>query len=123
MEKLLILSIVLIAIIAGGFFYISKTISRTAVNKNVQTNFEIVPTMESVSNAKNQVWAGAFQLVWNDLMDELIKGPVRFFNDQPTMVDLLNKQEFKTADISESAYYKNLGLASQALKKEIKDGI
>lgn len=86
-------------------------------------DFEIVPTMESESSAKNQVWAGAFQIVWNDLMDELIKGPVKFINDQPTMVNLLNKQEFKTTDISESAYYKKWGIASSALKKEIEDGI
>ena len=86
-------------------------------------DFEIVPTMESVSSAKNKVWAGAFQIVWNDLMDELIKGPVKFLTDQPAMVDLLNKQEFTIKDIEESAYYKKWGLASPQLKKEIEDGI
>lgn len=86
-------------------------------------DFEIVPTMESKSSAKNQVYAGAFQLVWNDLMDELIKGPVQFLSKQPAMVDLLNKQEFTAKDIEESAYYKKWGLASPQLKKEIEDGI
>ena len=86
-------------------------------------DFEIVPTMESKSSAKNQVYAGAFQIVWNDLMDELIKGPVKFLADQPAMVDLLNKQKFTIKDIEESAYYKKWGLASPQLKKEIEDGI
>ncbi len=86
-------------------------------------DFEILPTMASVSSAKNKVWAGAFQLVWNDLMDELIKGPVKFLASQPSMVNLLNKQEFTTKDIEESAYYKKWGLASPQLKKEIEDGI
>ncbi len=87
------------------------------------TDFEIVPTMESVSKAKNQVWAGAFQLVWNDFMNELVKGPIKFLKNQPAMVDLLNKQKFTTNDIQESAYYKKWGEASPKLKKEIEDGI
>ena len=100
----------------------SKTKTNIA-EKADSKNFDILPTMESASSAKNKVWAGAFQLVWNDLMDELIKGPVKFLADQPAMVDLLNKQEFTTQDIEESAYYKKWGLASPALKKEIEDGI
>ena len=96
---------------------------KNTAQKANSKDFEIVPTMESVSNAKNQVWAGAFQIVWNDLMDELIKGPVKFLTDQPAMVDLLNKQEFTINDIEESAYYKKWGLASPQLKKEIEDGI
>lgn len=84
---------------------------------------EILPTMESASKAKNQVWAGAFQLVWNDFMNELVKGPIKFLKKQPAMVDLLNKQKFTINDIVESAYYKKWGEASPKLKKEIEDGI
>ena len=87
------------------------------------TELEIVPTMESASKAKNQVWAGAFQLVWNDFMNELVKGPIKFLKKQPAMVDLLNKQKFTTNDVQESAYYKKWGEASPKLKKEIEDGI
>ena len=85
--------------------------------------FEIVPTMESASSAKNQVWAGAFQLVWNDFMNELVKGPIVFLQGQLPMAELLNKQMFKTKDISESAYYKKWGEVTPKLKKEIADGI
>ncbi len=151
MKKFLALFIVLIAVLVGGYLYSTRdtknvsdgnnqniseqktkrkpAFAKDEENTNITSEqinsaeFEIVPTMESVSKAKNQVYAGAFQLVWNDFMNELIKGPVKFFNDQPPMVDLLNKQEFKTTDISESAYYKKWGLASPKLKKEIEDGI
>ena len=143
MKKFVILLVILIAIMISGYWYVNIA-KQKPVNKNIQTNtlkrtktkpaftkneedanitseqinsadFEILPTMESVSKAKNQVWAGAFQLVWNDFMDELIKGPVKFIKKQPAMVNLLNKQMFTTKDISESAYYKKWGLASPEL--------
>ncbi len=124
MKKFLALFIVLIAVLVGGYLYnANRTKNDSAAEPTTVTDFEIVPTMESVSKAKNQVYAGAFQLVWNDLMDELIKGPIKFLKKQPAMVDLLNKQKFTTNDIQESAYYKKWGEASPKLKKEIEDGI
>ena len=44
--------------------------------KRDSATLEILPTMDSVSTAKNQVWAGAFQLVWDDLVQEINKGPI-----------------------------------------------
>lgn len=151
MKKFFALFVVLIAVLVGGYLYTVRDIKNVSAN-NVQNSsaqktkrkpafakdkentniekgqvnfaeFEIVPTMESVSKAKNQVYAGAFQLVWNDLMDELIKGPIKFLKKQPAMVDLLNKQKFTTNDIQESAYYKKWGEASPKLKEEIENGI
>ena len=92
-------------------------------DKNEAKNFEILPTMDTVSNAKNQVWVGTFQLVWNDLMDELIKQPVEFIGIKSDIADKLNKKSFTTKDISDSAYYKKWGLASYEMKKEIEQGI
>ena len=83
-------------------------------------NMELLPTLDSPSNAKNRLWVGTFQLVWNDLMDELVKGPVKL---NVPMVTLLNQQAFTTADLSESAYYKKWGKASPALREEIEQGI
>ncbi|MBQ3934171.1 MAG: hypothetical protein II726_03160 [Elusimicrobiaceae bacterium] len=151
MKKFLTLFIVLIAVLVGGYLYSTRDTKNVSAdnNQNVSeqktkrkpafakdeentnitseqinsADFEIVPTMESVSKAKNQVYAGAFQLVWNDFMNELVKGPIKFLKNQPAMVDLLNKQKFTTNDIQESAYYKKWGEASPKLKKEIEDGI
>ena len=124
MKKFFVLFIVLIAVLAGGYLYnANRTKNDSEAEPITVTDFEIVPTMESVSKAKNQVWAGAFQLVWNDFMNELVKGPIKFLKKQPAMVDLLNKQKFTTNDIQESAYYKKWGEASPKLKKEIEDGI
>jgi len=84
---------------------------------------EILPTMDSFSIAKNQVWAGVFQLIWDDLANEINKAPIKFSKSQPEIVDLLNGSSFSVKDLSSNAYYKKLGLASLQLKKEIEDGI
>lgn len=151
MKKFLAFFIVLIAVLVGGYLYSTRDTKNVSAdnNQNISeqktkrkpafakdeenTNitseqinsaeFEIIPTMESASKAKNQVYAGAFQLVWNDFMNELVKGPIKFLKNQPAMVDLLNKQKFTTNDIQESAYYKKWGEVSPKLKKEIEDGI
>ena len=86
-------------------------------------DLEIIPTMNTVSNAKNRVWVGTFQLIWNDLIDELIKQPVEFVGTKSTMAENLNKKEITTEDLSESSYYKKWGLASPEMKKEIEKGI
>lgn len=101
----------------------NRTLIVKAEESANSADLEIVPSMESISKAKNQVWAGAFQLVWNDFMNELVKGPVKFLMDQPFMVDSLNKQMFTTKDISDKAYYKKWGLVSPELKREIENGI
>ncbi len=95
----------------------------TNVEKVYTDAIEILPTMDSVSTAKNQVWTGVFQLVWNDLTNELNKAPIQFAGSQPKMVNLLNKSPFSVKDLSENAYYKKWGLVSAQLKQEIEQGI
>ena len=91
--------------------------------KQEVSNIEILPTMNSASNAKNQVWVGTFQLVWNDLTDEIIKHPIKFTNTNSVMADNLNQKSFSVNDISENAYYKKWGLVSPETKQIIESGI
>ena len=104
-------------------FWQKRAVNPAEIPVAAVTDFEIIPTMDSVSNAKNQVWVGTFQLVWNDLVNELIKHPVEFVGYKSVMAENLNKQTFTTDDISVSAYYRKWGLASPKLRKEIEDGI
>ena len=104
-------------------FWQKKEANAAEISVATVADFEILPTMDSVSNAKNQVWVGTFQLIWNDLINELVKHPIEFFGYKSVMAYNLNKQAFTTADISDSAYYKKWGLASPQLKQEIEDGI
>ena len=87
-------------------------------NKN---EIYVVPTMQDTIK-ENSVWCGTFQLVWNDMQDNLVRKKVVF--DEPNeFVDNLNLQKFKEKELSEESYYKKWGLVSETLKKEIEDGI
>ena len=102
----------------------NQTVKVNNVNNNTSVKeLEIIPTMQSKSDAKNYAWAGNFQLAWNDFMDELTKGPVKFEGKQPEAATQLNKRTFTTDCLSESAYYKKWGEISPALKTEIEQGI
>ena len=79
--------------------------------------------MNTKSDAKNQVWVGTFQLVWNDLIDEIIHHPVEFVDGKSVDAENLNKREFTSDDLKEESYYKKFGLVSKELKKEIGSAI
>ncbi len=70
----------------------------------------------------NTIWCGTFQLIWNDLKNDLAKQDI-VFNPQLKVVENLNKETFKTTDISDKYYYKKVGTPSIALKEEIEKAI
>ena len=84
---------------------------------------EVLPTMQSRSNAQDRVWVGTFQLVWNDFMDKVIHMPVRFREGTPVSVQELNKQAFTELDLSEDCYYKMAGKVTKRTKKQIAKAI
>lgn len=84
---------------------------------------ETVDTFSAKNIAENRVWVGTFQLVWNDVMDKVVKGPVRFVSGDQSMARRLNKQEFTSNMLSKDSYYKAYGKTSPELKKQIEDAI
>lgn len=101
---------------------VSEDYQEVSNNKEVMSSsIEIVPTMQDTVLG-NMAWCGAFQLVWNDMQDNLVAGDVKF--DEPNeMVDNLNKQKFNENSISDEYYYKKWGLVNENLKEEIASGI
>lgn len=87
--------------------------------KNNQIN--ILATM-SDEIKDDSIWCGTFQLVWNDLKNEVVKKDI-IFEPQEVIADNLNKEEFKAQMISDEYYYKNFGLKTLNLKSEIENGI
>ena len=73
---------------------------------------------------EDTVWCGTFQLIWNDLKNDLAKQDI-IFKEFPDLevVKNLNKGDFKTDDISEESYYKIYGNPSIELKNEIERAI
>lgn len=84
---------------------------------------EVLPTMQSRSNAQDRVWVGTFQLVWNDFMDKFVHNPVRFREGTPIFVQELNKQAFTVDDVSDKSYYKITTKVTKNTKRQITKAI
>lgn len=66
--------------------------------------------------------AGTFNLIWNDLKNDLAKQDIVFEN-QEEFVNNLNKGTFNTSYLSENSYYKKYGTPTPKLKEEIEKAI
>ena len=80
-----------------------------------------VLTLEDEIQA-DTIWCGTFQLIWNDLKNDLAKQDI-VFSPQLEVVENLNKGTFTVDDISEEFYYKKIGIPSIELKEEIENAI
>lgn len=68
------------------------------------------------------IWCGTFQLIWNDLKNDLAKQDI-VFTPQLKVVENLNKETFRVNDLSDKYFYKKIGTPSISLKKEIEQVI
>lgn len=91
--------------------------------KEKTSQIEVVPTMNSEISNDNAMWVGTFQIVWNELIDNIVFHPVEFVDGPNETARNLNQREFNKTDISEDSYYTKYGTVSPALKKEIENGI
>lgn len=82
----------------------------------------VVPTDIDQITA-DSTWCPTFQLVWNDMKNEVVKQDVIFEPEQSKMAENLNQETFKADMLSDDYYYKKWGLKSLALKEEIERGI
>lgn len=130
--RILIIIVILIILLLVGLMITNKINLFDNKDKNIQmaeeiTNIktaegiEVVPTMSDTIKADSS-WCGTFQLVWNDMKNEIVKKDI-IFNPQLDMVSNLNKEEFNESMISEDYYFKIYGLKSLELKERIENGI
>ncbi len=102
-------------------------------NKDLSFNHEIVSSRKSdwelhvLTSIDDEVvgdsmWCGTFQLVWNDMVNEVVKKDVEF-NPQLKIVKNLNKQTFTKKQLSPSSYYSKFWLLTLDLKAEIEKWI
>lgn len=92
-------------------------------HKEKSANIEVVPTMNTQIANDNAIWVGTFQIVWNELTDNILHQAVEFIGGTNKTAQNLNKKEFSKNDISENSYYTKYGIISPDLKKEIEKGI
>ena len=126
----ILLVIVLMMIFGIGLYFLITRLSKKAciaefskIGSNLETSekLEVVPTMNDVISA-DTAWCGTFQLIWNDMINEVIHQEVQFL-EPLAMVEHLNQQDFNENSISDEYYYKKFGLKTLDLKKEIEKGI
>ncbi len=128
---ILVIIIIILAIILGVIIIDKKeNLSKNVVNqvsnsnqenKNDKTEIKVLATMQDELK-ENSAWCGTFQLVWNDMQNEVVKEDI-IFTPQIDIVKNLNKQSFTENDISEDSYYKKWGFKNLELKEEIEKGI
>lgn len=67
------------------------------------------------TNKGNYVWGGALTLAWRQLVEEIIKEPIKI-NSQNTealrIVDNFNNSPFNTKMLSESCFYARAGFGN-----------
>jgi len=129
MKKILIvfaiisITLGIIPVANACWFWKKNKISEVKNSSVIQNAAEVIPVMSIESSASNVIWVGTFQIVWNEVMDNLVKGSVEFDTETPQMALDLNKREFNKTDISDNSYYTKYGTVSPKLKKEIIKGI
>ena len=119
-SKVIIIMLCISVLLAGGVYATMKFI------KGFIGKAEITPTYTSGLSTMdgNKVWCGTFNLVWNDFMNDVVKGNVEFRDGESELANELNKQSFKVDQLSENSYFKIHGQAmGEDLKNKIQNGI
>ena len=118
--KVIIAILCISVVLAGGVYATMKIIeSFTGKAQITPTYTSKLSTMDS-----NKVWVGTFNLVWNDFMNDVVKGKIEFVDGESELANELNKQSFKENQLSENSYFKIHGQAvGEDLKNKIKNGI
>ncbi len=119
-SKVIIVILCISVLLVGGVYAAMKIIEKfTGKVEITPTYTSNIGTMDS-----NKVWVGTFNLVWNDFMNDVIKGKIEFVDGESKLANELNKQSFKENELSENSYFKIQGQAvGEDLKNKIKSGI
>ncbi len=119
-SKVIIIMLCISVLLAGGVYATMKII------EGFIGKAEITPTYTSGLSTMdgNKVWCGTFNLVWNDFMNDVVKGNVEFRDGESELANELNKQSFKVDQLSENSYFKIHGQTmGEDLKNKIQNGI
>lgn len=102
---------------------IENNIDIEAVSKENGAATVVLPTMNAEIAKGNTIWVGTFQIVWNEVIDNIVGKPLEFVDGMNQTAKNLNKREFNKIDISEDSYYTKYGIVAPSLKTEIINGI
>ena len=77
--KILIVCVILILLIVVGIIAVNKAniFGKKATKLEMAEGITVVPTMNDTITADSS-WCGTFQLVWNDMKNEVVKKDIVF---------------------------------------------
>lgn len=117
-KRIIIISCICLIILGGIIYFMGNNkVKDIPLTKGIT----IVPTMDDKINTDSS-WCSTFQLVWNDMKNEIVKTDV-VFNPQLEMVENLNKESFTEDMLSDEYYFKIYGFKNLELKEKIQKGI
>lgn len=119
--KIIIAVLILIVLISIVVILISIKENNNSTVLEKADGITVVPTMNDTITTDSS-WCGTFQLVWNDMKNELVKKDIKF-NPQLDIIENLNKEDFNKSMISEDYYFKIYGEKNLSLKTKIEKGI
>lgn len=96
-NKYLIIITILAVLLIAGIIIISKTniFRKTATKLQKTDGITIVPTMSDTITSDSS-WCGTFQLVWNDMRDNVVKKDIIFDPQEKWQRILIKKISLKT---------------------------
>lgn len=98
-------------------------ISIQTAEAQMAKNIDVLPALTSESTAQNRIWVGTFQIVWNELMDEILHKPIKFAGYDSIDAKELNKKTFTKSYLNNNSYYVKSDIVSPDLKTEIETAI
>lgn len=111
--KVIVVILIMILIIGIFVYFINKN-TKEGTGKisgyELKSNINVVASLED-EITEDTAWCGTFNLIWNDLKNDLAKQDI-VFTPQLKMVENLNKETFNTSYLSEDSYYKTYGIPS-----------
>lgn len=117
-KRIIIISCICLIILGGIVYFMGNNkVKDIPLTKGIT----IVPTMDDKITTDSS-WCSTFQLVWNDMKNEIVKTDV-VFNPQLEMVENLNKESFTEDMLSDEYYFKIYGFKNLELKEKIQKGI
>ena len=81
-KKLLIGSLVVVVILLCIFYFV---VLKNKKNKVVTEGVEVVPTMNDKIDS-DSTWCGTFQLVWNDMINEVVRQDILFKDNNDIII-------------------------------------